>query len=184
MAYLSANPNVDSHALSQEVVEEYVGFYANIKTTLIVQLSAIDEAYVPAFADGLNNFADYLAENIYENKGIIAGARGASQLEFVPRTEGSTFYIDVYKFVSLIEKRSHDATVRTLSTTLKQKIDAMVFAEDRTHSQGNLDKKQFGLTMNFPPNMQAYSSRYETYVPCFTTETTWLQFLMTHCRTI
>jgi hypothetical protein len=114
----------------------------------------------------------------------LTGARGASQLEFVPGTEGFSFYIDVYKFVSLIEKRSHDATVRTLSTTLKQKIGAMVFAEDHTHPQENLDKKQFGLTMNFPPNMQAYSLRYETYVPCFTTETTWLQFLMTYCRTI
>jgi hypothetical protein len=63
-----------------------------------------------------------------------------------------------------------------------ENIAAIVFAEEHTKPQGNLDAKQFGLTINFPPNLQAYNSKYETYVQCFTTETTWLNLLMTYYK--
>ncbi|MEM3618545.1 MAG: hypothetical protein QXK47_05685 [Candidatus Bathyarchaeia archaeon] len=60
------------------------------------------------------------------------------------------------------------------------KLDVAVFAEAHTEQVGNLDAKQFGLTINFPPNIQAYNSNYEKYVPCFVQETLWWSFLMTY----
>jgi hypothetical protein len=60
------------------------------------------------------------------------------------------------------------------------KLDVVVFAEAHTAQLGNLNAKEFGLTINFPPNIQGYSTGYETDVPCFAHETSWLPFLMAY----
>lgn len=139
------------------------------------------DLHILTITDG---FADLLREQVEDYKGIIAGARGASQQKFILGTMGSYFYIDLYKFVGLVEKRSRDTDVKALSASLMKEIDTMVFAEEHAAPQGKLDEKQFGLTINFPPNMQAYNSKYESYVSCFVSETTWLQFLMTYYKAI
>ncbi|MEM1540654.1 MAG: clostripain-related cysteine peptidase [Candidatus Bathyarchaeia archaeon] len=182
MRYLSANPNVDPYTFSKEIVEQYVSYYANMKSTYFVQLSAIDEAKVPEMAESLNIFADHLSQNIDMYKGIIADARGASQQKFIMGTMGACYYIDLYKFAKIIEGKAEDEVIDILAQNLMKKIAATVFAEDHINPQGNLDEKQFGLTINFPPNLQTYSSRYETYVQCFVKETTWLNLLITYYK--
>ena len=182
MHYLSANPNVDPHTLSEEIVKQYVDYYASMKSTYFVQLSAIDEKAVPEMAESLSAFADYLSQNIDIYKGAIADARGAAQQKFIMGTMGAYYYIDLYKFADIIRGRADDGALDVLASSLMGKIAAMVFAEEHINPQGNLDAKQFGLTINFPPNIQAYSSRYETYVQCFVTETTWLNLLMTYYK--
>lgn len=182
MQYLSANPNVDPCTFSKEIVEQYVSYYANMKSAYFVQLSAIDEAKVPEMAESLNAFADHLSQNIDTYKGIIADARGASQQKFIMGTMGAYYYIDLYKFAETIKEKAEDEVVDMLALNLMKEIDAMVFAEDHINPQGNLDAKQFGLTINFPPNLQAYSSGYEMYVQCFVKETTWLNLLMTYYK--
>ncbi|MEM3581471.1 MAG: clostripain-related cysteine peptidase [Candidatus Bathyarchaeia archaeon] len=182
MQYLSANPNVDPHTFSKEIVEQYVSYYANMKSTYFVQLSAIDEAKVPEMAESLNAFADHLSQNIDTYKGIIADARGASQQKFIMGTMGAYYYIDLYKFAEIIKEKAEDEVVDMLALNLMRKIAAVVFAENHINPQGNLDTKQFGLTINFPPNLQAYSSGYEIYVQCFVKETTWLNLLMTYYK--
>ncbi|MEM3766661.1 MAG: clostripain-related cysteine peptidase [Candidatus Bathyarchaeia archaeon] len=182
MQYLSANPNVDPCTFSKEIVEQYVSYYANMKSAYFVQLSAIDEAKVPEMAESLNAFADHLSQNIDTCKGIIADARGASQQKFIMGTMGVYYYIDLYKFAEIIKEKAEDEVVDMLALNLMKEIDAMVFAEDHINPQGNLDAKQFGLTINFPPNLQAYSSGYEMYVQCFVKETTWLNLLMTYYK--
>jgi hypothetical protein len=112
----------------------------------------------------------------------LADARGAAQQKFIMGTMGAYYYIDLYKFTYIIKEKADDEALDLLALNLMEKIATMVFAEEHTGSQGNLDAKQFGLTINFPPNMQAYSSRYETYVQCFVTETTWLNLLMTYYK--
>ncbi len=182
MHYLSANPNVDPQLLSKEIVEQYVSYYASMKSTYFVQLSAIDETMVPEMAESLNAFANHLSQNINAYKGIIADARCAAQQKFIMGTMGAYYYIDLYKFADIIEEKADDDTLDALALNLMEKIAAMVFAEEHINPQGKLDAKQFGLTINFPPNMQAYNSRYETYVQCFVTETTWLNLLMTYYK--
>lgn len=182
MQYLSANPNVDPYTFSKEIVEQYVSYYANMNSAYFVQLSAIDEAKVPEMAESLNAFADHLSQNIDTCKGIIADARGASQQKFIMGTMGAYYYIDLYKFAEIIKEKAEDEVVDMLALNLMKEIDAMVFAEDHINPQGNLDAKQFGLTINFPPNLQAYSSGYEMYVQCFVKETTWLNLLMTYYK--
>ncbi|MEM0007549.1 MAG: clostripain-related cysteine peptidase [Candidatus Bathyarchaeia archaeon] len=182
MQYLSANPNVDPYTFSKEIVEQYVSYYANMKSTYFVQLSAIDEAKVPEMAESLNAFADYLSQNIDTYKGIIADAKGASQQKFIMGTMGAYYYIDLYKFAEIIKEKAEDEVVDMLALNLMRKIAAVVFAENHINPQGNLDTKQFGLTINFPPNLQAYSSGYEIYVQCFVKETTWLNLLMTYYK--
>ena len=59
-------------------------------------------------------------------------------------------------------------------------LDVAVFAEAHTARLGNLDAKQFGLTINFPPNGRKYGTNYETLVPCFVQETSWSSFLMAY----
>lgn len=176
MAYLSDHSTVDPFTLSSELVKEYVASYPKYT----VQLSAINEAVVPDFAESLNNFADALKGNVYAYQGVIAGARSDAQQKFIVGTGGSYFYIDLYKFAYLVGERAGNANIETLSLDLLNKLDAAVFAEAHTAQLGNLDAKQFGLTINFPPNAQTYSSRYETYVPCFVKETTWLSFLIVY----
>ncbi|MGB9741487.1 MAG: clostripain-related cysteine peptidase [Candidatus Bathyarchaeia archaeon] len=184
MQYLSANPNVDPYTFSKEIVTEYVSYYESMQSTYFVQLSAINEAYVPEMAKGLNAFADYLSRNINEYKGVIAEARGASQQKFIMGTMGAYYYIDLYKFTSIVMENTSDKMLDNLALTLMGSIDKMVFCEDHISPQGNLDAKQYGLTINFPPNKEAYNPNYETYVQCFTTETTWLNFLMTYYKNI
>lgn len=185
MQYLSANPNVDPYTLSKEIVKEYVAYYADITSTFFIQLSAVDEASVQMMAESLNNFADYLSQKINTYRKIIAEARAASQQKFIMGTTGSYYYIDLYKFTKITrEKISSDGTLDNLALSLMNNIDAMIFAEDHTKPQGNLDNKQYGLTINFPPNKQAYDANYEKYVPCFVQETTWLNLLMTFYKTL
>ena len=95
-------------------------------------------------------------------------------------TMGVYFFVDLYKFTSIIYNKAKDFSTRHLAADLMKKIDCMVFAEDHIEPQGNLDEKQYGLTVNFPPNYQAYSIKYEEDVPCFVKETTWLNLLITY----
>jgi hypothetical protein len=178
MQYLSTNPTVDPYVLSQKIVTEYVAYYANFQSTFFVQLSAINEASVPNMAESLNALADYLAENTNAYRGVIADARGASQQKIIMGTMGAYYYIDLYKFTKLIREKISGETLGSLASNLMHCIDAMVFAEDHTKLQGDLDSKQYGLTVNFPPNKQAYNANYEKYVQCFVQETTWLNLLM------
>jgi hypothetical protein len=57
------------------------------------------------------------------------------------------------------------------------KLQLAVFAECHTSKLASLDKKQFGLTLYFPPNSQQYNARYESDVTCFAQETMWVSFL-------
>jgi clostripain len=182
MKYLSSNPDVDPYTLGREIVAQYVSYYEDMQSTYFVQLSAIDEDKVPEMAESLNTFANYLSQHIDAYEGIIADARGAAQQKFIMGTMGAYYYIDLYKFAYIIKEKADNKSLDLLALNLMEKIATMVFAEEHTGSQGNLDAKQFGLTINFPPNMQAYSSRYETYVQCFVTETTWLNLLMTYYK--
>jgi len=180
MQYLSANPNADPYTFSREIVAQYVSYYESMQSTYFVQLSAIDETSVPEMAESLNAFADYLSQKINEYKGVIADARGASQQKFIMGTMGAYYYIDLYKFTSVIMENTNDGTLDKLASELLSSVGTMVFYEDHISPQGNLDAKQYGLTINFPPNREAYNPNYETYVQSFTTETTWLNLLMTH----
>jgi|YelNatPaOPRAMG01_1025707.scaffolds.fasta_scaffold06004_14 hypothetical protein len=182
MSYLSTNPNVDPRTLSEEIVRQYVNYYINMKSIYFVQLSAIDETAVPKMAESLNTFADHLSQNIVTYKGVIAGARGVAQQKFIMGTMGAYYYIDLYKFADVIREKADDDILDALASSLMEKMTAMVFAERHINPQGNLDAKQFGLTINFPPNIQTYSSGYETYVQCFVAETTWLNLLMTYYK--
>lgn len=180
MAYLSSNPQTDPYALSTFIVKEYVAYYPKYT----VQLSAINEESIREMAASLNNFADVLRANVNAYKGVIAGARSDAQQKFILGTCGSYFYIDLYKFVMLTGERINDETIAESAFSLIGKLDLVVFAEAHTQQVGNLDIKQFGLTINFPPNIQTYSSNYEKYVPCFVQETLWWLFLMTYYETI
>jgi len=176
MNYLSVYPTADPDTFSAWLVKQYVATYPYYT----VQLSAINEAAITSFAHSLDSFAEGLAANIYAYKDAIAGSRGDAQQKFILGTMGVYYYIDLYKFARLVGERTGNATIQALSLGVMNKLDVVVFAEAHTAQLGNLDAKQFGLTINFPPNAQTYSARYETYVPCFVQETTWLTFLMTY----
>ena len=176
MAYLCNYPTADAYNLSSELVKEYVAFYP--RST--VQLSAINEASIPDLTESLDSFANTLKGNVYAYQGVIAGARGDAQQEFILGTGGSYFYIDLSRFAQLVGERGGNATVEALSEDLRNELDVAVFAEAHTAQLGNLDAKEFGLTINFPPNIQVYSARYEADVPCFVQETSWLSFLIAY----
>lgn len=174
MAYLSKDSTVDPYRLGGELVKEYVAFYPQSK----VQLSAINETSIPNLAISLDNFANALKVNAYAYQGAIAGARSDAQQNFMLGTEGTYFYIDLYNFAQLVGERTGNPYVESLSQDLMDKLDVTVFAEAHTTQLGNLDAKEFGLTINFPPNIHVYSTCYEADVPCFVQETSWLSFLM------
>lgn len=176
MTYLSNNPTVDPYTLSTELVKEYVAYYPYYT----VQLSAINEAVIPEFTESLNRFADTLRVKVSAYQEVIAGARSKAQQKFILGTMGVYFYIDLYKFAQLVGERTGDEEIAERSQDLMNKLDVAVFAEAHTAKLGNLDARQFGLTINFPPNGQAYSTSYETYVPCFVQETSWFSFLMAY----
>jgi len=180
MAYISVNPQIDPASLSTYLVNGYVAYYPNYT----VQLSAINEENIPEMAASLNNFVNALMTNIDAYKGVIASARSDAQQKFILGTGGSYFYVDLYKFTILVGERVSDETIAESAFNLMGKLDAAVFAEAHSEQVGNLDAKQFGLTINFPPNIQAYNSNYENYVPCFVQGTLWCSFLMTYYGTI
>ncbi|MGC8895917.1 MAG: clostripain-related cysteine peptidase [Candidatus Bathyarchaeia archaeon] len=180
MAYLSSNPQTDPPALSTYLVNEYVAYYPKYT----VQLSAINEELIPEVTISLNNFTDALMTNISEYKGVVSGARSDAQQKFILGTMGSYFYVDLYKFTMLVSERTCDGKITELASNLMSKLDLVVFAEAHTAQIGNLDAKQFGLTVNFPPNIQTYNSNYEKYVPCFVQETLWQSFLMSYYAAI
>lgn len=175
-AYLSANPTVDPYTFSGWLVSAYVATYPKYT----VQLSAISEAAFTHFTVSLNSFADSLKTNVVAYQTVIAGARGSAEQKFILGTGGVYYYVDIYKFAYLVGERGPDANIKAKSLDLMSKLDTAVFAQAHTARLGNLDAKEFGLTVNFPPNAQAYSASYETYVPCFVTETTWQSFLMAY----
>lgn len=174
MTYLSTNSEADPHTLSAELVNEYVAYYPKYT----VQLSAVDEGLIPEFADSLNTFAEALQADISTYKSVIAGARSASQQNHILGTANAYYYIDLYKFADLISQRIHVPTVSEKAINVMNKLKNAVFAEGHNKQVANLDAKEFGLTINFPPNAKAYYSSYETYVQCFTSETSWLSFMM------
>jgi hypothetical protein len=175
MTYLSTNAEVDPFGLCTELINEYVSYYPKY----MVQLTAVDETLVSEFASSLDNFAETLQADIYAHKSIIAGARSASQQNHILGTANVYYYIDLYRFTSLIRQRTQAANVAEKAADLVNKLNDLVFAEAHTARIANLDAKQFGLTINFPPNAKAYSQNYETYVPCFVSETSWLSLMMT-----
>jgi len=180
MAYLSSNPQTDPPALSTYLVNEYIEYYPKYT----VQMSAINEEFIPEVTISLNNFADALMTNISEYKGVVSGARSDAQQKFILGTMGFYFYVDLYKFTMLVSERACDGKIAELASNLMGKLDLVVFAEAHTAQIGNLDAKQFGLTVNFPPNIQTYNSNYEKCVPCFVQETLWQSFLMSYYAAI
>jgi hypothetical protein len=166
MTYVSNN-NPGPEQLCSELVKEYVASYP--KTT--VQMSAVNENRIPELATSLNNFAGALILNISTYQEVIAGARGASQQQ-VMGTVANYYFIDLYKFAKLFGSSG--------SQDLMDKLKAAVFAEAHSTKVGNLDSKEFGLTIYFPPNIQKYSQSYADNVPNFVTDTTWVHFLMTY----
>jgi len=176
MAYLSNTPQTDPYMLSTYLINEYVAYYPKYT----VQLSAINETSILEMAASLDDFADALMTNIDPYRGVVAGARSDAQQKFILGTWGSYFYIDLYKFAALVSERAGDENIAELAHNLMGELEFVVFAEAHTAQIGNLDTKQFGLTINFPPNIQTYSSNYENYVPCFVQETLWWSFLMTY----
>jgi len=173
MAYLSNNLTVDMYTLSGELIKEYVAYYPKYT----VQLSAINEAEMPAFALSLDNLANALKANVAAYYKVISDARGSSQQNHILGTGSAYYYIDLYDFVSSINVNLHDTSIETKCANLISEFDLAVFAEGHTAKLASLDKKEFGLTINFPPNSKQYSIGYEVYVPCFIQETTWLSFL-------
>ena len=176
MTYLSDNPSVDPYTLSTELVNRYVDSYPHYA----VQLSAIDEAYVSSFAQSLSSLADALKADVAVYQDVIAGARSSAQQKFILGTGGAYYYVDICKFAQLVGKRISSTEIKALSFDLVNKLDVAVFTEAHTAKLGNLNAKQFGLTINFPPNSQKYSTSYETLVPCFVQETSWSSFLMAY----
>ena len=173
MAYLSSNPAVSPSMLCSVLAEDYVASYPKYT----VQLSAIDETEFSDFAESFNVFADALKDNVDDYQSVMAGARSASQQKFILGTMAVYYYVDVYKFVHLTGERAQDMSIEALSIDVLEKLDNAVFVEAHTAKKGNLDAKQFGLTVNFPPNAQKYRVNYADYVPCFVEETSWLSFL-------
>jgi hypothetical protein len=179
MAYISNNPTVDMYTLSEELVKEYVAYYPKYT----VQLSAIDEAEMPAFALNLDSLAAALKANVADYYKVISGARGSSQQNHILGTGSTYYYIDLYDFASSINVHLHDTSIQTRCTNLISEFNLAVFAEGHTAKLANLDKKEFGLTINFPPNSKQYSISYEAYVPSFVQETAWLSFLKAYYDT-
>lgn len=173
MAYLSSDPAADPYLLCSVLADEYIASYPKYT----VQLSVINETAISDFAESLNVFADALKDNVNEYQSVIAGARSASQQRFILGTMAVYYYVDVYKFVHLIGERALDTNIEALSIDVLEKLDNAVFVEAHTAKKGSLDAKQFGLTMNFPPNAQKYRVNYVDCVPCFVEETSWLSFL-------
>lgn len=177
MQYISENPDVDPHVLSEFIVNEYVAYYSRISPNFFVQLSAINMSKIDDMVVNLTKLTEHLSQNTNAYKGLITGARSASQQKFMLGTVGVLFYSDLYKFADLIQKRTTDPKLIELSFNLMNSIDEMVFAENHTRPQGNLDQKQYGLTVYFPPNRQTVSYRYFDYVSDFK-ETGWFDFLL------
>jgi len=182
MEYISNNPQVDPKTLSEAIVTQYVEYYSRIKPNFLVQLSAIDTSKIDEMSLNLNETSAYLAGNVESMRGLITGARSASQQKFILGTMGVIFYVDLYKFADLLQKRTDDPILRDLASNLTKSIDDMVFAENHTRPQGNLDEKQFGLTVYFPANRQTFIFKYPDYVPNFAVDTGWYNFLRAYCR--
>jgi hypothetical protein len=176
MSYISSSPTVDPYSLSATLVNEYVAYYPKVA----VQLSAINEALFMDFTKSLDNLVDILTKDVLLYKDAIAGARSSAQQKLILGTEGAYFYVDLYKFTCLLSERTHDSEIGVLCAELRGELNAVVFSEAHNQRQGNLNAKQFGLTIYFPPNVKAYNQMYETYVPCFAQETAWLSFLASY----
>lgn len=178
MQYVSNDPNVAPEDLSKFIVNQYVDYYSKVKPNFFVQLSAVNTSKIKEMAGNLSYFVGNLSDNINTYRGLISGARGASQQKFILGTAGVIFYTDLYKFADFIGTRAADGTLRELAFNLAKSIDEMIFAENHTRPQGNLDQKQYGLTVYFPPNKQSFIFKYVEYVPAFA-ETGWFDFLKT-----
>jgi hypothetical protein len=177
MTYLSNNPTADQTTLSTELVNEYVANYPKSA----VQLSAIDEASLADLATSLSSFADALRTSVSAYRGAIAGARSSSQETQVLGMVNTYYFVDLDKFAAAIAANVRNLTLQQLSMDLQNKIRVAVFTEAQNAKKGQLDNKEFGLTIYFPPNIKAYNTDYAiNEVPEFTAGTTWLPFLMVY----
>lgn len=173
MTYISSNPTVDVYTLSGELVHEYVAYYPKYK----VQLSAVNEAEIPTIASSLTDLANSLKTNLAVYRRAISRARGSTQQNQVLGTQSALYHVDLQEFVTSINNDVPNTNVKQRCTQLMSKLQLAVFAEDHPSKLASLDKKQFGLTIYFPPNSRQYDVGYESAVPCFAQETTWVSFL-------
>jgi len=173
MSYLSANPGVNAYTLSEEIVDSYVAYYPKY----MVQLSAVDESMISTLTNSLSDFAEALKQSIDLYQGDISSARSAAEQRYILGTNGAYFYTELYKFTYLINQKVSDTTISPLAERLLNNVETTVFSENHT---SKLNGMQYGLTINFPPNIKAYNSNYETYTRCFTEGSVWRSFLMTY----
>jgi len=67
--------------------------------------------------------------------------------------------------------------IRLSAEQVMKKLDAAVFANEFTTSQGRLDTRVYGFSIFFPNTEALYTPYYEVYVPLFVNATNWIDFL-------
>jgi hypothetical protein len=141
--------------LCRELVEEHVQQNLVQPKWNKSNISAIDEHSVAPFIESVDRFAETLIAGISTYHPVIAGARADAQLEFLHGTYGIFYFVDVYKFAELVGERVIDETLKAPSLNVMDTLKTAVFVHATVTEKENVESKAFGLTISFPPNLQA-----------------------------
>ena len=173
MSYLSHNPEVDPVTLSKALTKMYVEFYG---PGYLVQLSAIDLDLLADFTLSLDSLAGYLSLNADRYGDLVRDARREALFEPTSYKNYNSF-VDVYRFAWNLTQTVSQNKLANLAGQVMQKLNAAVFANEFTSSQGRLETRVYGFSIFFPNTEALYTPFYEVYVPMFVNATGWVEFL-------
>ena len=176
--FLSSNPEVDPHSLSERLIEDYLNF---IYPKYFVQLAAIDLAGLVDTVEKLDVLVDRMLSSGTDRE-LIAQARGEAYLDGIMGTWGYYFFVDLYKFADLIGLYSADVEIQTAARNVVDSLEQAIFASGYGGRKSRLETGSCGVSLYFPPNDETYRSKYVEDVPEFTTDTSWVPFLFEFFR--
>lgn len=172
MAFLSLNPGVDPYTLSEELTRLYVDFYPKN----LVQLSAIDLDLLVEFVKSLDDLAVYLTLNMDGYFDEIKAARREALFEPTAYKNYNSF-VDVYRFAYNLTQSVTQKKLVDLADQVMKKLEKAVFANEYTMDFGRLETRVYGFSIFFPNTEPLYTPNYPVYVPEFTNDTLWVDFL-------
>jgi hypothetical protein len=172
---LSRNPDQCPGDYAKGMVDDFVAYYANKKAIA----TAFDESKIQPLVAAIDNVSITLINGMAKYRNEIGSARSNAQ-SLYGGTNGVFWFVDLKVFMDQLAFRIANPTVTAQAAAVDS---AMVSATYSRHSD-QLDGKENGLSINFPPNKNKYydknylAQNYAGIGLVFPAETHWSEMIL------
>jgi len=169
------NPNQTPAEYSRGMVDDFYSAYQKSKATA----SAIDESKIGPIVTAVDNLSLTLIANMKAYSSSIGSARSVAQ-HMVYGSNGVFWFIDLRVFVDQLANSIPNGTIAAQTAAVKTAMGNAVYERHTKQLEG----KQYGLSINFPPNKVKYDDKsylaqnYQGVDLLFPNETNWDEMLL------